>query len=77
MTSYDGGCTGFGWVEVLWPETTACCLEHDLGGTHGQLLDCLLSVLPSWAGPFAAVGVGVMILFLPVYVWMQRRGWVK
>ena len=72
---YDGGCTGFGWVESLWPRTNACCLEHDLGGSDGQLLDCLMAVLPPWAWAVCAFGVFLMVLFRPIYVFGQRRGW--
>lgn len=77
MNSYDGKCTGFGWAEWLFPQVNACCVEHDVGGSDGELLDCLFGVLPPWAWAFAAFGVALMVLFRPVYVWMQRNGWVK
>lgn len=75
--SYDGGCTGFDWAEKLWPDATACCLAHDLGGTDGALLDCLTAALPTWAWAGAAFGVALMVLVRPAYNWMQRKGWVK
>lgn len=77
IPQHDGGCTGFGWVERLWPNATACCLDHDLGGSDGQLLDCLMGVLPPWAWAACAFGVAVMVLFRPVYVFGQRQGWWK
>lgn len=73
----DGHCTGFQWVEWIFPHVQACCLIHDAGGTDGTLLDCLQAALPPWAWALAALGVAVMIVFRPVYAWMQARGWVK
>lgn len=72
----DGGCTGF--PDALFGlDWSACCVAHDLGGSDGQLLDCLQGVLPGWAWPIAALGVAVMVAARPIYNWLQRRGWVK
>ena len=60
------GCTGFQWLERVFP-ITACCWEHDNGGTDGQLLDCLMAATPGWAWPLVAVCVAVMIFWRPVY----------
>jgi len=46
---------------------------HDFGGSNGQLLDCLQSVLPHWAYVIAAFCVALMILFRPLYHWLKRR----
>lgn len=72
----DGACTAFpgGLFGLDW---THCCIVHDLGGTDGQLLDCLQSVVPTWAWPLVAFVVAIMVLFRPVYNWLQRQGWVK
>lgn len=63
----DTGCTGFQWAEWVWPTIRQCCTAHDLGGTDGGLLDCLLTGLPGWAGPFAAIGVALMLAARPLY----------
>ena len=73
----DGGCTGFGWAEALFPRISACCAVHDVGGTDGTLLDCLQQALPTWAWAPAAVAVALMVLYRPVYNWLQRQGWLK
>ena len=67
------GCTGFHFIEWLFPQVTACCRLHDFGGSNGQLLDCLQSVLPHWAYVIAAFCVALMILFRPLYHWLKRR----
>jgi hypothetical protein len=76
MDGLSDGCTGFGWAEWLFPQVTACCVEHDAGASHGALLDCLLTSLPLWAHFPAAVCVAVMILFFPAYQatkrWLSR-----
>lgn len=73
---FSDGCTGFP-DSAFGLDWSVCCVAHDLGGSDGQLLDCLQSVFPEWAWPLAAGGVTVMVLARPVYVWMQRKGWVK
>ncbi len=72
----DGGCTGFpgGMFGLDW---SACCVAHDLGGSDGMLLDCLQSAVPTWAWPLVASAVAAMVLWRPVYNWMQRKGWAK
>lgn len=72
----DGGCTGFpsGAFGLEWGH---CCLQHDLGGSDGALLDCLQAAVPTWAWPLAAIAVATMVLWRPAYNWLQRRGWVK
>lgn len=67
------GCTGFGWAEWVFPAIRQCCVAHDYGGSNGQLLDCLQSVLPHWAYVIAAFCVALMILFRPLYHWLKRR----
>lgn len=67
------GCSGFAWAEWFFPAARQCCVEHDLGGSNGQLLDCLQSVLPHWAYVFAAFFVALMILVRPIYRWLTRR----
>lgn len=63
----DTGCTGFQWAEWIWPGISQCCTTHDLGGSDGALLDCLLTGLPGWLGPFAAIGVALMLAARPLY----------
>ena len=71
------GCTGFWWAEWIFPAVSACCIQHDLGGSDGALLDCLMSALPAWAWAFAAFGVALMVLWRPVYEALQRLGLMK
>lgn len=66
------GCTGFWWLENLFP-IRQCCEVHDLGGSDGGLLDCLQQVLPPWAWPVAALCVALMILVRPLYHLWKRR----
>lgn len=67
------GCSGFGWAEWFFPAARACCEAHDFGGSNGQLLDCLQSVLPHWAYVVAAFFVALMVLFRPVYRAVFKR----
>lgn len=67
------GCSGFQWAEALFPAIRQCCTTHDYGGSNGQLLDCLQSVLPHWAYVIAAFCVALMILLRPLYHWLKRR----
>lgn len=67
------GCTGFQWAEWLFPAVRQCCFGHDLGGSNGQLLDCLQAVLPPWAYAVAAFCVALMILFRPIYRALKRK----
>lgn len=72
MTESDG-CTGFWWAELFF-EVRDCCVAHDLGGTDGVLLDCLMAATPEWAWPVVALCVAVMVLFRPAYHWLKRKG---
>lgn len=67
------GCSGYGWAEWFFPAARDCCVEHDFGGSNGQLLDCLQSVLPPWAYVVAAFCVALMVLVRPVYRWLKRK----
>lgn len=67
------GCSGFQWAEWLFPDARMCCVAHDFGGSNGELLDCLQSVLPPWAYVIAAFFVALMILFRPVYRALFKR----
>lgn len=60
------GCTGFQWLEQFFP-IHACCAVHDMGGTDGTLLDCLLQATPGWAWPIVGLCVTLMLLFRPIY----------
>ena len=60
------GCTGFWFLEVLFG-IRPCCVFHDIGGSDGTLLDCLLQNTPTELAPLVALCVAVMILFRPVY----------
>lgn len=66
------GCTGFWWAEWLFPKISGCCSVHDIGGTDGVLLDCLLQATPHWAWPVVGIAVALMILFRPVYNLLQK-----
>ena len=68
------GCTGFWWAEEAFDGVRECCVDHDMGGTDGTLLDCLLVILPMWAWAPAAFCVALMILFRPVYHRIKRIG---
>lgn len=70
MTS--DGCTGFWWAEWLSPTIRDCCIDHDLGGSGGSLLDCLQQSLPPWAWAIAAFCVTGMIFVRPIYRTMKR-----
>lgn len=72
----DGVCTGFPSHLGPW-DWTVCCAVHDLGGSNGQLLDCISAQVPAWAQATVAFAIALMILLHPAYEWMQRRGWVK
>ena len=67
------GCTGFQFLEPLFPAIRQCCAVHDAGGSDGLLLDCLQSAVPPWAWAPAALCVALMILFRPVYVALKRQ----
>jgi hypothetical protein len=67
------GCSGFQWAEWFFPDARMCCAVHDAGGSNGQLLDCLQSVLPHWAYVVAAFFVALMILFRPIYHALFKR----
>ena len=74
-TGYTDGCTGFPDRIFNW-DWSACCVIHDAGGSDGALLDCITSSGPTWAAGLIAVCVTIMVIFRPIYEWMQRRGWV-
>jgi hypothetical protein len=67
------GCTGFWWIDWIYPAATVCCNDHDMGGTDGQLLDCLLSVLPDWSGFLVVLAVLIMFAFRPIYHFIKRK----
>lgn len=67
------GCTGFQFLEAFFP-IRACCDVHDLGGTDGQLLDCLLSATPTWSWVIVGVCVTLMLLFRPLLRLVRPRG---
>lgn len=72
----DGGCTGVpsGLVnEAL----LKCCVENDLGGRDGQLLDCATDALPGVPVVLVSLAIFIMALFRPLYNLLQRWGWVK
>ena len=71
------GCSGFQWAELIWPAIHDCCAMHDYGGSDGQLLDCLQSVLPPWAWAIAAFCVALMILLRPLYRLIKPKGKAK
>lgn len=67
------GCTGFQWAEQLF-SIHACCVAHDLGGTDGALLDCLMSNAPEWLWPIVALSVALMVLVRPLYRLIKPKG---
>lgn len=67
------GCTGFQLFEHFFP-IRACCEVHDLGGTDGALLDCLMSNTPEWTWPVVALCVALMILVRPIYRLWRPKG---
>lgn len=72
-TVVSDGCSFFQWTEWFFPATRACCEIHDAGGSNGQLLDCLQSVLPHWAYVIAGFFVALMILVRPLYRLLTRK----
>lgn len=60
------GCTGFQWLEPLVAIRT-CCDLHDMGGSDGTLLDCLLNATPAWSWPLVGLCVTLMLLARPFY----------
>jgi hypothetical protein len=72
-TVVSDGCSGFQWTEWVFPAVRDCCFSHDLGGSNGQLLDCLQSVLPHWAYVIAGFFVALMILVRPLYRLLTRK----
>ena len=67
------GCTGVPFFHDLWAGAYECCVEHDLGGSDGVLLDCWQAADVPLA--FAAFAILVMIILRPVYHWLRDRGW--
>lgn len=70
------GCTGFWWAEWIWP-VRQCCVEHDLGGSDGVLLDCIVNAGVPVA--LAALAVCMMVFWRPVYeAWLWAKAcWVR
>ena len=76
----DGQCTGF--PDQVGPlDFRECCLAHDAGGSDGTLLDCLVSEAQEaglgWVAPVLCLAIALMMMARPIYMWMQRKGWVK
>lgn len=67
------GCSGFQWLEPFFA-IRSCCDIHDVGGTDGTLLDCLMTVTPEWAWPAVALCVAIMILFRPLWRRFKPKG---
>lgn len=67
------GCTGFQWLEPFFA-IRACCDAHDMGGSDGQLLDCLMNNTPHWAWPLVGLCVTLMLLFRPILRLFQPKG---
>ena len=69
------GCTGFP-DQIGEKDLTYCCGVHDLGGSDGQLLDCLTALDPtSWIWiMLVTFGVLIMRMFKPIYNFLQRVG---
>ena len=72
----DGHCTGFpdGLFGLDW---THCCIEHDMGGTDGRLIDCISNAVPSWAEAIVVLLVGLAVILRPIYVELHRLGLAK
>lgn len=70
----DGQCTG---VPGVNPATTACCVEHDAGGSDGRLLDCAVDANPGIPAAIICGAIFLMALLRPAYNQLQRWGWVK
>lgn len=76
VLSADGQCTGF--PDSLGPwDWHQCCVQHDAGGTDGQLLDCVASSVPGWAEVIVVLCIALMVLLRPIYTWLQRHHIVK
>lgn len=67
------GCTGFQWFEQFFP-IRACCDVHDMGGSDGTLLDCLLNNTPQWSWAIVGFCVAVMLLLRPIYRLVKSKG---
>lgn len=69
------GCTGFP-DRIGDKDLSYCCTVHDVGGSDGQLLDCLTALDPSayWWLVLVTFGVLIMRLFRPIYNLLQRLG---
>lgn len=72
----DGHCTGFPDGIGPW-NWQSCCLVHDMGGTDGQLIDCISDVLPDWAEVIVLLAVAAMCLFRPIYLELHKLGLAK
>lgn len=75
----DGHCTGF--PDSVGPfNFLHCCIEHDLGSSDGQLLDCLTTeVAPlGWGGAVLIILVVLIMKTLqPIYNLLQKWKIVK
>lgn len=67
------GCTGFQWLEPFFA-IRACCEVHDMGGSDGTLLDCLLTNTPHWAWSLVGLCVTLMLLFRPILRLFRPKG---
>lgn len=76
IISADGRCTGFPNGIGNW-DWSHCCTVHDLGGTDGQLIDCITAATPGLPVVFIIAAVALMALYRPVYNLGQRWGWWK
>lgn len=72
----DGRCTGFPGGVGPW-DWSHCCQVHDLGGSDGGLVDCVIAAAPGLPAAVVLAAVTVMALFRPLYNLAQRWGWVK
>lgn len=76
LTASDGRCTGFpnGFLQWDW---SSCCRAHDIGGSDGVLVACLLDNTPMAAMPIVCLACAVMGFCRPIYNVLQRWGWVR
>ena len=77
----DGQCTGVQPLVNLLPwrdALTACCFQHDLGATDGWFFNCINDAIPYvWGPTIGGLFIGGVVIFRPIYNWLQRKGWAK